>query len=94
MQKLVCEACGANDLVYSDGVYTCRYCGTKSVLDGRSGAGARPAAIGQGDRIENLLRRADWYWNNGQAAKAESLYRIVLEIDHGCEIARQRLGRE
>ena len=85
MQGLICSSCGSNSFDVVGDMYVCQYCGTKFPRNK-----PKIASFDNGDRIDNLLKRADLYWKRGKRAQAIALYRQVLELDASCEIAKQR----
>lgn len=88
MRRLICTACGSNEM-YEDGVYLiCQYCGSKFLRET-----TKAASFEKDARIKDLMKRADLYWRHNKRQQAIALYRQILELDAKCAIARERLGR-
>ncbi len=71
MEKIQCEACGSNDLVYEGGYYVCRYCGTKFAVTEKN----------RSVTLQNLYLIARRAVKNGDRTAAKSAYAEILRED-------------
>ena len=84
MKTMVCEMCGGNELVKSNGVYTCQHCGTKYDMEE-----ARKLIVEVSGNVsvngiasaDNLMDRAQEFLSMGDYARASEYVERVLDID-------------
>ncbi|MBP5289725.1 MAG: hypothetical protein J6Z79_07645, partial [Clostridia bacterium] len=83
MEKLQCEACGANDLVkVDDNIYRCTYCGTSFYSSElKQLGGTEIEKIRETERIKNTIRNSERLLRVGKADKALELLTDILIID-------------
>ena len=91
MKAMVCEMCGGNEVVKTGGMYVCQYCGTKyDVEEARklfvtiSG----PVVVEGVATADNLMERAQEFFDKGDERKALEYVERVLDIDAHHERAR------
>lgn len=82
MKQMVCEMCGSNDLLKTDGVYVCQSCGTKySVEEAKKLLIEGVVQIDHSPMIANYLSIADRALEASNYADVELYSNKVLEID-------------
>lgn len=75
---MICEMCQSNDLIKQDGVYVCRYCGTKySVEEAKKLLGT--VKIDKTEENQKLLVLARRARDEGNSQNAEKYYGMVLQ---------------
>ena len=91
MKAMVCEMCGGNEVVKTGGMYVCQYCGTKyDVEEARklfvtiSG----PVVVEGVATADNLMERAQEFYDKGDETRALEYVERVLDIDVHNERAR------
>ena len=76
MKAMVCEICGSNEFLKQEGMYVCEACGTKFTVEE-----ARKLIIDKSPELENLLVRAQRFFDEGELYKACEYCERVLDID-------------
>lgn len=80
MQAIKCEICGGSDIIKQDGLFVCRYCGTKYSADEiRSLLGT--VRIDKSDETNNYLTLARRYFREASYDKSAEYYELVLRND-------------
>lgn len=85
MKKMQCETCGSTDIKkINDDVFECQSCGVqysgeeaKSLLVEITGT----VKIDHSDEVDNALKRAEQFVNDGDTTKAEEYYNKALDLD-------------
>ncbi|MBR5947887.1 MAG: TFIIB-type zinc finger domain-containing protein [Clostridia bacterium] len=86
MQAIVCEMCGNNDIVKEDGLYVCRYCGTKySVEEARKllievkvDVSGSKVKVDESEKLENLFVLARRAFETKDYDNAAKYYEMIL----------------
>ncbi len=89
MGKIVCEACGSNDLIKKDGVFVCQFCGMKYTADevkkmaieGKVDVSGSTVKVDQTEKLEKLYQLARRARDENNSDKAEEYYSQVLQED-------------
>jgi len=89
MQALVCEMCGNNDIVKEDGLYVCRYCGTKySVEEARKllievkvDLSGSKVKVDESEKLDNLFVLARRAFETKDYDNAAKYYEMILFND-------------
>ena len=80
MQTLKCEMCGSSEMVKQDGLFACQVCHTKySVEEAKKMMGV--VAIDKSGEADNLLARAEQFFNGGYTHEANEYINRILDID-------------
>ena len=96
MKAMVCEMCGGNEVLKTGGMYVCQYCGTKyDVAEARKliVTVSGPVAVDGVATADNLMDRAQEYFDKGNQTKALEYVNRVLDIDAHDERARSMQRR-
>ena len=91
MKAMVCEMCCGNEFVKTGGMYVCQYCGTKyDVEEARKliVTVSGPVAVDGVATADNLMERAQEFFDKGDEARALEYLDRVLDIDAHNERAR------
>lgn len=91
MKAMVCEMCGGNEVVKTGGMYVCQHCGTK--YDAQEARKlfvtiSGPVAVDGVATADNLMERAQEFYDRGDEKKALEYADRVLDIDVHNERAR------
>lgn len=89
MKQLTCEMCGSTDLLKQDGVFVCQSCGCKysveearkMMIEGTVDVSGSTVFIDNTKQIENDLKRAKQYEDEGNSRSAMEYYNKVLDAD-------------
>lgn len=89
MKQLTCEMCGSTDLIKQDGVFVCQSCGIKYsveearklMIEGKVDVSGSTVFIDNTKQVENDLKRAKQYENEGNSRSAMEYYNKVLDAD-------------
>lgn len=78
MKAMICEMCGNNDLVKTDGMFVCRFCGTKyTIEEAKKLLGT--VKIDKSEETEKLLILARRAREEDNSENAEKYYNLVLQ---------------
>lgn len=82
MKALVCEMCGSQDLVKTDGMYVCQNCGTRyTVEEAKKMMVEGTVKIDNSAFVEKYLSNARRARNKGDWAEVEKYYNLVEQND-------------
>ena len=98
MKQLTCEMCGSTDLIKQDGVFVCQSCGCKysveeakkMMIEGTVEVKGT-VKVDSSDELQNLLKRAFDFLEDGDWKSANEYCEKVLDIDP--ENAQAYLGK-
>lgn len=101
MKQLTCEMCGSTDLLKQDGVFVCQSCGCKysveeakkMMIEGTVDVSGSTVFIDNTKQIENDLKRAKQYENEGDSFSAAEYYNKVLDAEAENIEAKEGLTR-
>lgn len=101
MKQLTCEMCGSTDLIKQDGVFVCQSCGCKysveearkMMIEGTVDVSGSTVFIDNTKQIENDLKRAKQYENEGDSFSAAEYYNKVLDAEAENIEAKEGLTR-
>lgn len=80
IRAMVCELCGSNDVVKTDGLYVCQHCGTKyTIEEAKKIIGA--VTIDRSDELKNLYLLARRARNDNNSENAQKYYEQILVLD-------------
>ncbi len=91
MKAMVCEMCGGNDVMKVDGAYVCQYCGTKYDIEEARKlivTVSGPVTVDGVATTDNLMDRAQEFFDKGDNVKALEYVNRVLDIDSRNQRAR------
>ena len=92
MKKIVCEVCGASDIIKMDGLFVCQSCGTKySLEEARKLMAEGTATNDTNNEVQNFLKRAFMHLEEGSWKQADELLDQIL--NKAPENARAYLGK-
>lgn len=82
LKSIICEICGSNDILKTDGFFVCQHCGTKyTVEEARKIMIEGTVVIDRTPETQNLLKLARRYRVDGMLEKALGCYDQVLQVD-------------
>lgn len=82
MKALVCEMCGSQDIVKTDGYYVCQCCGTKySPEEAKKLVIEGTIKIDNSDKLANLFAAARNAKGVGNYAQAKTFYTEILSLE-------------
>ena len=85
MRQVKCEMCGSTDFVKEDGLFVCQSCGIKySLEEAKKLMVEGTVKVDKADEVQNLLKRAFMYLEDGNWKSADDYCERVLDIDHEC----------
>lgn len=94
MKQLTCEMCGSTDLMKQDGVFVCQTCGCKySVEEAKKLFDTTTVVVDNSKQMENDLKRAKQFENEGDDYTAMDYYNKVLDINADNEEAIAGVNR-
>lgn len=101
MKQLTCEMCGSTNLVKQDGLFVCQSCGCKysveeakkMMIEGTVDVSGSTVFIDNTKQIENDLKRAKQYENEGDSFSAAEYYNKVLDAEAENIEAKEGLTR-
>lgn len=95
MKKMVCEICGSNEIKKVDnGLFECQSCGVqysseeaKKLLVEITGS----VKIDHSGEVENCIKRAQQFAQNGDDVKAAQYYNAALDLDADNAVAQRKV---
>ena len=91
MKAMVCEMCNGNEIVKTNGVYVCQHCGARYAADEARKLVvevAGPVSVQGIPTADNLMERAQEFFDEGNMERASEYVTRVLDIDAHDERAR------
>ncbi|MBO4495292.1 MAG: zinc ribbon domain-containing protein [Clostridiales bacterium] len=89
MKPLTCEMCGSNNIIKTEGLFTCQICGTKysveearkMMLFGSVDVSGSTVKVDNSDSIKNFYMMAQNAYEAGNHSEAENYCNKIVEID-------------
>lgn len=82
MKAMICEMCGNNNLVKTDGLFVCQYCGTKyTVEEARKLFVEGVVKIDNSEELNNLYQLARRAKSDGNSEHAQKYYEQIITKD-------------
>ena len=95
MKKMQCEVCGSNEIKkIDDSTFECQSCGvqySKNELQKLLVEITGNVKIDHSQEVENAIKRAEQFENDGDSKKAKEYYNKALDMDAENEKAQQRI---
>ena len=95
MKKMQCEVCGSNEIKkIDDSTFECQSCGvqySKNELQKLLVEITGNVKIDHSQEVENAIKRAEQFENDGDSQKAKEYYNKALDMDAENEKAQQRI---
>lgn len=96
MKKMQCEVCGSTDIKkVDDSIFECQSCGVqydKNEVQKLLVELTGEVKIDRSEEIENTLKRAQQFLDEGDFSKASEYYNKVLDLDPNNESAQQAIN--
>lgn len=82
MKAIVCELCGANELIKTDGLFVCQYCGTKYTLEeAKKLLVTGTVKVDESDKVNEIVKSARRYLLEEDYEKAKEQAQKALDLD-------------
>lgn len=82
MKSLMCELCGSNDIIKTEGLYVCQHCGTKyTVEEARKMMVEGTVSIDRSSELDNLFELARRARKEKNTVNAQKYYEEILTIN-------------
>lgn len=84
MKKLICELCGGNQFIKSEGVWVCEHCQTKYTLEEAKKImveGSVDVTLNKSNELSNYQKLAYQNFDNGNFEQASKYFDKILEIN-------------
>ena len=80
MKTLKCEMCGSNDIVKQEDLFVCQICGVKYSMEAAKKM-MGIVTIDKSDELENLLIRAEQFFDNEDYITAREYCEKIFDIN-------------
>ena len=90
MKRIQCEVCGSISLLKKNDIYECQHCGVQYEIDSIK---KMLVEIDHSSEVNNYLKRADKFKNEGDIYEAKEYYNKALDYDATNPYANDNLNR-
>ena len=90
MKRIQCEVCNGTSLIKKNDVYECQHCGVQYAIENMK---KMLVEIDHSSEIDNYLKRADKFQNEGDYYEAKEYYNKALDYDATNQYANDNINR-